>query len=212
MWKWLIGVGVVLGGLACVGGAVTGGAYWWAQRELALAEAAMVAAVAAEEAAAAEAVAAEAAARETARAAAAAAAASSDPERAVGGYTELLVQNPDDLEALLGRGRAYARLERFEAAEVDLRAVTTRAPERREAWETLAWVLVREGRDAEAVVAYDRLLALAGEVPTILRDRGNARFLSGDAVGAEADARRACLLGLDAGCALEARIRATRGR
>ncbi len=212
MWKWIVGVVVVIGVLLCVGGGVVGGGWLWARYR------AERAAGAAEEAAAEQAAAADAAAdaatmaRTDSLAAARAAAAGGDATSAVDAYSDVLEGDPDNVEALLGRGRAYAKLERLDLAEEDLRGVTGRDPANREAWSSLGWVLGRMGRDGEAVQAYDRVLALAGEEPQALRDRGNARYRAGDVAGARTDAARACALGLPDGCALEERIAAATRR
>lgn len=206
MWKWVAGAVVVFGVLVCAG-AAGGGAWWWwtaASAERAAEEARL----AAEEAAAQEVRAAAAAqgVRVERLAAARLAAAAGDHAAAVDAFSDVLDGEPAHAEALLGRGRAYAQLERYDLAEEDLRAATRAAPADPAGWESLGWVLGRMGRDADAVDALDRRIALGEADPGPWRDRANARYRAGDVAGARADAARACALGLADGCTLEERI------
>ena len=189
MWKWLLALGIVA--LVVCAGAVGGGAWYGLKWQAAQEETARSQAEDAAKAA-------EGAARVMAGQAAQA--------------DHLLEADPTSVEALIGRGRCYARLERYELAESDLRAVTRAAPDRKDAWEALAWVLTRMSRDDEAVDALDHLLALDGADTKALRDRASARFHAGDAAGALTDARGACELGFAEGCALEEKIRASMRR
>lgn len=206
MWKWLVGALVFGAILVCVGGGIGGGwmyySGWRADQAIAEVEAEAQARAAAD----AERAAVATTDREGQLQAGLAAAAGGDAETAVAAFSEVIEGEPEHVEARLGRGRAYALIERLDLAEEDLRAVTRVAPERREGWESLAWVLGRMGRDAEAVDAYDRLLALVGDDARVLRDRANARYRGGDVAGARADAARACVVGSADGCALEKRI------
>jgi len=208
MWKWLLALGF-LAFLVCAG-AIGGGAWYGLKWQAAQAEAARIslekAAKASEEAA--QVMAAQAAQADHLGEARAALAAGNHAA-AEAAFSLVLEADPTSVEALIGRGRSYARLERMELAEADLRDATRIAPERKDAWEALAWVLTRMSRDGEAVAALDRLIALDGRDTKALRDRASARFHAGDADGALTDARGACELGFAEGCALEEKIRAS---
>ncbi|MDP2310244.1 MAG: tetratricopeptide repeat protein [Pseudomonadota bacterium] len=205
MWKWLLALAVI--GLVVCAGALGAGGYVFmgyqanveAQRELELA------ARASAEAAAAEMSRVDAT-RVDRLPEARAAYLAGDHTLAVEAFSAVLEADPDSREARLGRGRSYARLERLDLAEQDLRSSTRDDPTQREGWESLAWVLTQSGRDAEAVDALDRLVALDERDPKPLRDRANARYRTGDIPGAREDARRACTLGLTEGCTLEEKI------
>lgn len=115
---------------------------------------------------------------------------------------------PDDNEALFARGRAYAGLERFERAELDLSRALEREGSRADGWETLAWVRVRVGDDPAAIDALDHWIALNPAAGEAYRSRADARYRLGKPEDAVRDARRACDLGVADGCLLEERIRA----
>jgi Flp pilus assembly protein TadD len=210
MWKWLIGLFLIGGLLVCAGG--LGGSGWWywqrLQVERQATEAAQLARVQQEEAANALTIAT--AARSDALAIARAAVAAGDDRSAIDAFGEVLDGEPQNVEALLGRGRALARLERTTEAETDLRALVQLQPDNAEALEALAWVLGRSGQDAEAVTTLDALIKLTPNDPKAYRDRANAAFRAGNLPEARADAARSCALGLTEGCALEERLRAVR--
>ncbi|MDO9280292.1 MAG: tetratricopeptide repeat protein [Pseudomonadota bacterium] len=206
MWKWLLAAVVVLGLVMCAG-ALGAGAFVYTgyRRDVDAAEALAAAQVARAEEAAAEMGRVDAT-RTDRLADGRAAYLAGDYATAVDAYGEVLEVDPTSNEARLGRGRSYARLERLDLAESDLRQFTRDDPANREGWESLAWVLTQNGRDAEAVDALDRLVKLDESDPKPLRDRANARFRTGDIAGAREDARRACTLGLTEGCTLEEKI------
>ena len=211
MWKWIVGIALVGGLLLCVAGAVAGG--WVLQSQRRQTEIALRAEEETELAAAKIAVEnAKNNARATRLQAARAAYGAGEWEAAVTGFTEVLREDPDSLEATFGRGRSLARLTRLSAAAADLRVVTQKQPDHGEAWEALAWVYTKDGLDAEAVAALDRLLALDDPNARGFRDRADARYRTGDVAGALADAKQACALGLTEGCTLEERIRSVSGR
>ena len=210
MWKWLVGL-VLLGcGLVCVG-AIGGGGWWYWQRLNAERVAdAELEARRAEADAKLEARIAEDSDRAANMVKARAAVASGDDAATVVAFGDVLLVEPTNAEALLGRGRALARLERLTEAETDLRAVVAITPKDPEAWTTLAWVLARSNQDTEADAALDALLKLEPDNAKALRDRANANFRSGKLPEARADAARSCALGLTEGCALEERFDAVR--
>jgi tetratricopeptide (TPR) repeat protein len=211
MWKWLLALGIVA--LVVCAGAVGGGAWYGLKWQAAQEETARIQT---EDAAKAAEGAARVMAGQAAQAdhllEARAALAAEDHVAAEAAFSLVLEADPTSVEALIGRGRCYAHLERYELAESDLRAVTRDAPDRKDAWEALAWVLTRMSRDDEAVDALDHLLALDGADTKALWNRASARFHAGDAAGALTDARGACELGFAEGCALEERIRASMRR
>ncbi|MDP2313799.1 MAG: tetratricopeptide repeat protein [Pseudomonadota bacterium] len=207
MWKWIVAL-LLFGVLGCMG-AVGAGGWWWWSNEKARAQAVAVELAEAEQAreAAVEQVAVEAD-RANRLEEARVAYGAGNHAVAVDAYTDVLEADPAQGEAWLGRGRSYAQLDRLDLAEGDLRRATQLDPTRVEGWESLAWVLARNGRDAEAVTALDRLVALDPVNAKAIRDRANARYRSGDVGGAVFDAKRACSMGLAEGCALEEKIRA----
>jgi putative thioredoxin len=211
MWKWIVGGVVLVGLLVCVGGAGGLGWWFWQSREAELAARASEIAVAE---ASARAVEESRVASERVRdrlGAARRAVEAGDHAAAVDAFGDVLELEPEHPEARLGRGRAYARLERLDLAEEDLRVAVRLDPRSKEGWEALAWVLGQGGRDIEAVEALDQLLALDDRNARAWRDRANARYRGGDVRSAREDAARACALGLADACTLEERIRDASG-
>ena len=135
-----------------------------------------------------------------------AAVAAGDDRAVIDAFGDVLTGDPANTEALLARGRAYAHTDQLALAESDLRELVRLKGEDKEGWESLAWVLGRQGNDAEAEDALDHVLKLDPENAKALRDRANARFRTGDSAGAREDADRACKLGLADGCTLSERL------
>lgn len=205
MWKWIVGV-LVLAVLACAGIMSGGGWYAWQQwraEQEAKARAEEAAAQAAREVATQEAAR---AARLDQVTAGRAAVAAGDDRAVIEAFGDVLTGDPKNTEALLARGRAYAHTEQLALAESDLRELVRLDGGSKDGWESLAWVLARQGNDTEARDALDRVLALSPDDAKALRDRANARFRTGDTSGARSDAEQACKLGLQDGCTLAERL------
>ena len=187
MWKWIVGV-LVLGLLVCVGVLSGGGWYafqqWRAEQQVKL-EAEQAQALASEQVARQEA---ERAQRVDLVTTGRAAVAAGDDRAVIDAFGDVLTGDPANTEALLARGRAYAHTDQLALAESDLRELVRLKGEDKEGWESLAWVLGRQGNDAEAEDALDHVLKLDPENAKALRDRANARFRTGDSAGAREDA------------------------
>lgn len=90
------------------------------------------------------------------------------------------------------RGEAFLNVERWADAERDLVAYLsiprfTNAPESAAAWSFLGLARARQERLTEAKEAFDKGIALNGELPELRSNRGFCRFLLGDLDGARQD-------------------------
>ena len=131
-------------------------------------------------------------------------------DAAIEALESCVAANPEQPDALFARGRAYAGIERFERAEIDVSSALAIDGANQEGWETLAWVRVRVGDDAGAVDAIDHWLALNPAAGEGYRSRADALYRLGRVDLAAHDARKACDLGVADGCVLEDRIRSVR--
>ena len=131
-------------------------------------------------------------------------------DAAVDDLESCVAANPDNAEILFARGRAYAGIERFERAELDLSRALEIDGTNQPGWETLSFVRVRMGDDAGAVDALDHWLALNPAAGEAYRARADAMYRMGKVDLASHDARKACDLGVADGCVLEERIRSVR--
>lgn len=135
--------------------------------------------------------------------------ASKDYERAATLLDVCLEADPDDVEARLLRGRAWAVTGHYARADADLARVMPLRPDSAEGWE--AWVYARgnNGDDRGAVTACDQWLEHGGGARA-LRMRADARWRLGEAEAAVADARTACEQGDADACTLQERIKTAR--
>lgn len=214
MWKTLLAVAAILASLFCAGAA--GVSAWWYLRGGAD-EAALDSAAPAEEEvdglAEAEQAAAEKALEirgEASRARAAQAYAQGRFQEAVSLYDVVVETHPRDAEALLGRGRAYAKLGQNARAAQDFESAVAVDRDRVAAWEGLAFVRAASGDDRGAVEALDEAVRGAPTDGRLLRERANARYRAGERALALSDAALSCSLGFQDGCALEKRMRSAR--
>lgn len=109
-------------------------------------------------------------------------------------YDALLARAPGNVDVLLGRGIVLSRLARWPEAEADLTTAAQAAPEYADVWAALADLYRWSGRQAQAVDAYERLIALEPDAPAhrlaraaLLPQAGrslDARAASPDAVAA----------------------------
>lgn len=130
-----------------------------------------------------------------------------DWDGALDAFDAVLDAHPDDINARLGRGRAFAHLGRDERATEDLEAVLKVEPNNLQALDTLAWVYSHGGDDRAALRVLDHLIDVAPENAKAWRDRANVRFHKGEREEAIKDARQSCTLGLQEGCEMERRIK-----
>ncbi|MGH7856232.1 MAG: tetratricopeptide repeat protein, partial [Candidatus Binatia bacterium] len=89
-------------------------------------------------------------------------------ESSLGFYSRVLEQRPDSLPALMGRARINQELQRYPAAERDLRRVLARHPGEFDAKFMLAQIYKTSGRRDEALALFDEL-ARRGAEPRHLR-------------------------------------------
>jgi outer membrane biosynthesis protein TonB len=80
-------------------------------------------------------------------------------EQALDLYGRILAQEPDNAEALAGRGLCYFDLEQNAPAEASLQAALRRSPTLADALLGLAETYRAQGRKAEAIALYERYLA-----------------------------------------------------
>ncbi|GDX80924.1 hypothetical protein LBMAG42_27350 [Deltaproteobacteria bacterium] len=123
-----------------------------------------------------------------------------------------LEAHPNAVEAKLLRGRAYAAVERFDLAQIDLEKALVERPGDEPGWEALAYSRVRTENDRGAITALDAWIALNPSAARAWRMRADARFRLGNPTAALIDAERSCALGDADGCTLETRIKETRKR
>jgi len=80
-------------------------------------------------------------------------------EQALDLYGKLAAQDPDNAEALAGRGLCYFDLEQYAPAEASLREALRLSPGQADALMGLAQTLRAQGRKAEAITMFERYLA-----------------------------------------------------
>ncbi len=85
------------------------------------------------------------------------------PGEAAIAYSTILGRWPHDFGALMGLGNARYALAEYSAAEAAFRRATAHAPDKPDAWNNLAYALVRQGRRNEAIGAAREAVRLAGD-------------------------------------------------
>lgn len=121
------------------------------------------------------------------------------PQLALAEYSALLARSPGNADVLLGRGIVLSRLERWDEAEADLKAAAAASPGYADVWSALGNLYRWNDRPAEALAAYDRLVALEPRAPEHYQARARALRAAGRLPEARADLGRARELGADAG-------------
>jgi YaiO family outer membrane protein len=117
------------------------------------------------------------------------------PELALAAYDALLARSPGNVDVLLGRGIAYARLGRWQEAERDLRAAAGAAPAYADVWSALGNTYAWSDQPEQAVDAYTRLIALQPDDAAAYVARGRALRALGRNAEARADLDKARTLG-----------------
>ncbi|MFP5393129.1 MAG: YaiO family outer membrane beta-barrel protein [Gammaproteobacteria bacterium] len=110
---------------------------------------------------------------------------------AIATYTTLLARSPNNADVLLGRGQAYARLNRYDEAERDLRAAAEVAPTYADVYAALAQVYMWSERPALAIPVYSKLIELQPTEPAHRSARARAYQASGQPELAKADLQAA---------------------
>ena len=95
-------------------------------------------------------------------------------EEALGAYTQAVVLMPDDLDAVMSRGRVRASLRQFEGAAADFAKATRLVPQSPDAWNNLGNVLLDLERESDAIAAYDKALVLRPNFAQALFNKGKA--------------------------------------
>ena len=95
-------------------------------------------------------------------------------EEALVAYTQVVSLMPDDLDAVMSRGRVRASLGQFEAAAADFAKATRLVPQSPDAWNNLGNVLLDLERETDAIRAYDKALALRPNFAQVLFNKGKA--------------------------------------
>ncbi len=98
---------------------------------------------------------------------------------AAGALDRLLEFRPDNVRALVGRGRVKERLFDFGAAVQDYRAALARTPEADDVRERLAAALRVNGKPDEAAAEYETLRQRQGETPAVLLGLARCRRQQG---------------------------------
>lgn len=100
-------------------------------------------------------------------------------EEAIAAYGALLERYPGNSDVLLGRGRVYTWTEQWQAAESDLLAATSAAPDYADAWSALGDMYLWSDRPGKAAQAYTRWMALRPDDPAPRVARGRALRAAG---------------------------------
>ncbi|MEN9902403.1 MAG: hypothetical protein RL651_1067 [Pseudomonadota bacterium] len=95
-------------------------------------------------------------------------------EEALVAYTQAVSLMPDDLDAVMSRGRVRASLGQFEGAAADFAKATRLVPQSPDAWNNLGNVLLDLEREIDAIAAYDKALALRPNFAQVLFNKGKA--------------------------------------
>jgi tetratricopeptide (TPR) repeat protein len=95
-----------------------------------------------------------------------------DVERALDLYGRVAEEDPENVEALTGRGLCYLDLERYPPAEASFQAVLGIDPEEPDALLGLAETYRWQGKTADAIRYYEKYLALhpGGEEADVARN------------------------------------------
>jgi len=107
---------------------------------------------------------------------------------AVKDFSWILDQEPEHLGALKNRGMALVRSGQIELALKDMKAATVVSPKDDYSYIVYASLLAKTGQDKEAIVEYDKAIALQGEMVDAARfNRGNAHLREGNKELAQKD-------------------------
>ena len=102
------------------------------------------------------------------------------PAESVGAFELALSVRPDDAEAELNLGNAYAELDETDAAERHIRRAVALQPEMVEAHASLAHLLMSQGRLEQALAANKVAIELAPDLPATQWNQAVILMLSGD--------------------------------
>jgi tetratricopeptide (TPR) repeat protein len=102
---------------------------------------------------------------------------------------------------LFWRGRAYMQRKQYDRALTDMRAAVRLDPRDIEAYHNVDWLLAREGRWDEIICHWTDYLKLEPQSGEGFLERAGAHRHKGDKDAFLADAREACHLGVQKGCA-----------
>lgn len=99
--------------------------------------------------------------------------------------------DPDRLEAIEGRARAWRELGQFEPAVSLLRQALLARPQEARLWNSLGVTLMQDSQAAQAIPFFEEAVRLDGRFAGAVYNRGAARFDLGDFDAAAADFDRA---------------------
>lgn len=116
-------------------------------------------------------------------------------DRALGAYSKLIIQSPNDPDNWLGRGLARSRLGQWKDSISDLEKAVELAPGYEDAWSALADVYWWNDQHAAAANAYGRLAALRPLDMQVRIRQARSLLASGDSEGAQNAIESARLLG-----------------
>jgi tetratricopeptide (TPR) repeat protein len=112
----------------------------------------------------------------------------------------LLEQTPDHAEALYWRAQIRVKLGWSEPALVDIRRAVALNIDKREAYQLLDSLLMREQRWEEIIAAWTQYLERHPDDDVALLERAGARHHQGDETQAREDLERSCELGNSKAC------------
>lgn len=113
-------------------------------------------------------------------------------QQAVGVFDQIIRDNSNSLEALLGRGTAYAFQRDLDAAIVDFSKAIQVNPDMGEAWKRRGQARAALGASAEAISDLSKALEFEPGSSDILHERGTVRYRIKDYEGAVSDLK-ACI-------------------
>lgn len=108
-----------------------------------------------------------------------------DAAAAEASYTRVLAMQPNDADALVGRGNARAFQKKYAEAQADFQAVLARDPRHLGALVGLGHTLAWSARYAEAMAQFERALAVAPDNVDAARGAAFTDLWRGDAKAAE---------------------------
>ena len=106
-------------------------------------------------------------------------------------WEQVSLLDPQRLEAIEGRARAWRELGAFEQAIALLRVAILEHPQDARLWNSLGVTLLQNSQAGLAIVFFDEAIRLDGRYAAALHNRGNARFDLGALDAAAADFERA---------------------
>ena len=121
-------------------------------------------------------------------------------------YKRALEVNPESCDALYWRGIFHQKLGRNSGAYGDFKKSINLDPSYFEAYRALDYLLMREQKWNEIIALWTQYLELVPDNPQAYFERSGTYHHNGEGEKALADLSKACELGYEKACALQARL------